>query len=162
MKLKKPRWFNLAVNMVSHRTGSCVYTYIKAVTNCVMLQLHLLHNFYRIILKIRYNYIRISAYPSTGANTQSCVLSPEDGSRINCKNIVLLIIKWQRQLSYIEGRSSGRGGGFKWERVVWPLEWQSGSSGKINTFKQKKIYIFFSRSTNFKILSQIKGNCISI
>jgi len=43
---KKTRWFNLAVNLVSHRTGSCIYTYINAVSD--KLQLHLSHNFYRI------------------------------------------------------------------------------------------------------------------
>ena len=87
IKLKKPRRFNLALNLLSQ---SSIYTYINAVANNVMLQLYLLHNFYNIIFKSRYNYIRISVYPSTGAITRSYVLSPDDGSRTSCRNIVLL------------------------------------------------------------------------
>jgi hypothetical protein len=72
---KKQERFNLALNLVSHRIGSCIYTYINAIANSVMLQLYLLHNFYDIIFKIRYNYIRISAYSSTGANTELCTFT---------------------------------------------------------------------------------------
>jgi len=42
------------LNQVSHGTCSYIYMYIKAVSNGAMLQLHLWHYFYKVVIKIKH------------------------------------------------------------------------------------------------------------